>query len=274
MMAGSPKVWLQGGGEMASGTAVALTSAGYRVIIAERPKPIAVRRLVCFSEAVYQGSAAVSGVVARRVAPEALQFCEDEIQLAVDPDALQCPRLEPDVVVDARMTKTDPIAFSAGGCPLIGLGPGFVCGGNASLVIETMRGPSLGAVIRSGSAAPYTGRPGMVGGETINRVLRTPIAGKLQPNVKIGDLVNSGDVVATVSGMPIVSPLAGLVRGLIRPDVELYAGQKVGDVDPRGAEIDPRLQSGKARAIGVGVQQAVAELCRTIISRMQGDSLS
>jgi len=272
-MANGLKVWLQGGGEMATGAAVALVEAGYRVVIAEQSNPCAVRRLVAFSEAIYEGRTIVAGVKAYLRELTELSFEQSGISVAVDPLASQLRRLAPDVVVDARMTKRNPVPLPSADLPLIGLGPGFDCGVNADLVVETMRGGDLGRVLSKGGAAVYTGVPGDVGGETKKRLLRAPAAGNLIPNFRIGDLVSEGEIVAQVGGQPVVSRLNGILRGLVHPRAELIQGQKVGDVDPRGAAIDPKLLSDKALLIGAGVRRAVGQLGRTKIDRMQGKSL-
>jgi xanthine dehydrogenase accessory factor len=51
---------------MASAAARLLHLAGFRVAILEREPPLAVRRLVCFAEAVFSGTATVEGVTGRR----------------------------------------------------------------------------------------------------------------------------------------------------------------------------------------------------------------
>jgi xanthine dehydrogenase accessory factor len=57
-----------------------------------------------------------------------------------------------------------------------------------------------------------------------------------------------------------VAALGGLLRGLVRPGALLAAGDKVGDIDPRGASIDPREVTDKGLAIGAGVLRALADL--------------
>ena len=57
------KIVIKGAGEMASGIAHRLYSAGFRkILMTEIAKPLAVRRAVSFSEAVYEGEAGVEGV--------------------------------------------------------------------------------------------------------------------------------------------------------------------------------------------------------------------
>lgn len=112
-------------------------------------------------------------------------------------------------------------------------------------------------MIEQGSAAANTGTPGPVGGRTEARVVRSPAAGRLEALVAIGDLVEEGQVLGTVAGLPVSARLAGRVRGLIHPAVELFPGLKVGDVDPRGPDIDPDKISDKALGIAGGVLEAL-----------------
>jgi xanthine dehydrogenase accessory factor len=253
-------IWIQGAGELASGVAVRLVRSGYRVVLAETDRPLAVRRLVCFSEAVYSGRAMVEEVPGTLVEPSSVNFQVGRVEVFVDPAGSLIPVLEVGAVVDARMTKKTPESLPLGKVPLIGLGPGFTCGQDADLIIETHREARLGMVISTGSAAANTGVAGLVGGQTGLRVLRAPAAGCLTPLFEIGDIVQEGMVLGHVGGMPVVSGLTGKIRGLVHPEAELSPGVKVGDVDPRGSAIDPSLVTDKALAVGGGVLEALLRL--------------
>jgi len=227
------------------------------VVMAERPDPLAVRRLVCFSEAVYAGTARVEDVSGVCTPAVEAGFMGDAVTVTVDPGGTHLSRLAPSAVVDARLTKKTPVQLPRIDGPLIGLGPGFVCGESADLVIETHRGARLGEVIHTGSALPNTGIPGVIGGQSARRVVRAPVAGTLDPDCAIGDLVEAGQVLGHVGGLPVISALDGLVRGLVHPQAELFAGEKVGDIDPRGAAVNPALVSDKALAVAGGVLEAL-----------------
>ncbi len=170
------RIWIHGAGELASGVAWRLCRCGYQVVMADIPAPLAVRRRVVFCEAIYEGRCQVEGLVGRCVAAPEVAFRRDEIVVCVDPEADQLARLAPAAVIDARMTKRRPQALPAGSAPLIGLGPGFCCGRDAALVVETHRGARLGALIEEGEAAPNTGVPGRIGGIASRRLLRAPAA--------------------------------------------------------------------------------------------------
>lgn len=255
-----PKIWIQGAGEMASATALCLVRAGYRVVMVDLERPLAVRRLVCFAEAVYTGRAQVEEVVGVLCAPGAGVWRDGEVVVMVDPVAAALERLGPDAVVDARLTKRPPELLPCGRRPLIGIGPGFTCGRDADLVVETHRGSGPGRVIDVGGAEPDTGIPGVVAGQSVARVLRSPAAGRLRACCVIGDLVRAGQTIGEVNGLPVTSALDGLLRGLVHERAELIPGVKVGDVDPRGASVDPRAVTDKGLAIGAGVWRALVRL--------------
>jgi xanthine dehydrogenase accessory factor len=253
-------IWIIGAGELASGMAWRLQRSGYRVIMSEIEHPLSVRRRTCFSEAVFQGRWTIEGIEAVRVETAEAAFAKERISVIVDPRLSRLKDLQPQAIIDARMTKKDPGARPLDGVPLIGIGPGFVAGGNADLVLETHRLGRPGEVLRSGSALPNTGKPGPVGGETVRRLLRSPADGHLQAHREIGDLVRAGEVVGEIGGLPLVPVIDGLLRGLIHPSVELFQGMKVGDVDPRGESIDPDRMSDKSLNLGGGALEALLSL--------------
>lgn len=168
------------------------------------------------------------------------------------------PALHPDVVVDAIIAKRNVAGTHRKMAPCtIALGPGFEAGVDCDAVIETQRGHHLGRVITHGSAAPNTGIPGNINGKTTERVLRAPHSGMMTRHVNIGDLVHEGDVIARIGDTEILSPMDGMVRGLLNEGLCVPEGFKIADVDPRGALADFRSVSDKARAIGGGVLEAI-----------------
>ena len=106
---------LRGGGDLASGVALRLHRAGFQLVILELEKPLAVRRTVSFSEAVYEGTQTIEGTTARLVSPDQIQVTIEagEIPVLIDPHAnmLRNPFLtspQSTFVVDARLLKTAP----------------------------------------------------------------------------------------------------------------------------------------------------------------------
>lgn len=254
---------LRGGGDLASGVAVRLHRAGLRLAISELPQPLAVRRLVSFAEAIYQGEVVVEGVVARCITDptDTLRvlrlFAKRQIPVLVDPDFQALHSLRPTVVIDARMAKQVPEQGLQQASLVIGLGPGFEAGKNCHAVIETNRGHHLGRVIWQGTAETDTGVPESVAEHGSERVLRTPVDGVIQARAEIGDLVVPGQVVAEVAGKPIQANFAGVLRGLVHSGIPVVRNMKVGDIDPRADPAACRLVSDKALAVGGGVLEAI-----------------
>ena len=60
-----------------------------------------------------------------------------------------------------------------------------------------------------------------------------------------------------MNGTPMKTRISGVLRGLIRPGIEVKAGLKVGDVDPRGDVSYVGTISEKARAVGGSVLEAI-----------------
>jgi xanthine dehydrogenase accessory factor len=286
---------LRGGGDLASGVALRLHRAGLRLIITELPQPLVVRRLASFAEAVYSGEIEVEGSIARRAEnlSHALALIDqDFIPVLVDPAARVIGQLTTNlnstlVVIDGRMTKRPPemdwegrieARTIRGTVPyesrtfapepdtpltrpyaslIIGLGPGFIAGENCDAVIETNRGSDMGRVIWQGAPETDTGLPEAVANHRAERVLRAPAEGILHTTCEIGDRMEPGQRIADVAGQIVSAPFHGVLRGLLHPGLQVSAGMKIGDVDPRN---DPRLcrqVSDKALAVGGGVLEAI-----------------
>lgn len=256
-------VLIRGGGDLASGIALRLYKAGLRIIITELPQPLAVRRLVSFSEAVYNGETSVEGVVARRVNDPSDSFrilnvfTKGQIPVLVDPEGTAIKSSHPTVVVDARMLKQAAPLPEERINLLIGLGPGFTAGVNCHVAVETNRGHTLGRVYWTGSAQPDTGVPDSVQEHGVERVLRAPVDGELVTFAEIGDIIEKGKPIAGVNGQPVLAKFRGVVRGLLRPGTQVSTGLKIGDLDPRADPALSRMVSDKSLAVAGGVLEAI-----------------
>ena len=252
----NPLVLLRGGGDLATGVALRLYRAGIKLVVTELPQPLAVRRTVSFAEAVYEGHHTVEGVTARLVQQDLIQETleRNEIPILVDPDVSILSSFNFHVVIDARLTKQTPAPLPLEVPLHIGLGPGFHAGKDCHAAVETRRSHTLGRVYWSGTTQPDSGQPE---GDP-RRVLRATGDGILTAKAKIGEHVDEGQVVAVIGDhYPVISPFAGVLRGLIRPRLYVTKGLKIGDVDPRGDPSACTLVSDKALAIGGGVLEAI-----------------
>ena len=253
-------VLVKGAGEMASGISHRLTRCRFKVCMTEIPEPHAVRREVSFCEAIHDGEKTVEGLTAVVVSSEkeiVEAWRKNYIPIIIDPEATIKEVLNPTVLVDAILAKKN-LGTRITDAPLvIGVGPGFSAGKDVHLVIESNRGHSLGKVISQGEAEKNTGIPGVIAGFSIDRVLRAPRDGALQPIKHIGDMVEVGDVIGSVEGMPIQAGIKGVIRGLLRDGTTVWKGMKAGDIDPRGIKRHCYTISDKARAVGGGVLEAI-----------------
>ncbi|MCH8070204.1 MAG: EF2563 family selenium-dependent molybdenum hydroxylase system protein [Candidatus Marinimicrobia bacterium] len=252
-------IWVRGAGELGSATAHILHNVGFHVFLSELPLPLAIRRTVTFSDAVFLGETEVEGTKAVyydiNSIPE--KTPPDHIPIQVDsPENIL--RLQPNILVDARMIKQYRENMMDYAPFVIGLGPGFEVGENCHVVIETMRGHDLGRIIWNGAALPNTKVPGEVGGETVRRVIYAPAEGTLEWQVDFGEIVSENDLMGTINKKyEIRAPFRGIVRGLISPQVLMRKGLKIADVDPRGEVVDYKSISDKSRSIGRGVLEAI-----------------
>lgn len=253
-------ILIKGAGDLATGTAVRLHRAGFRVVMTDLARPTAVRRTVAFSQCMYDGGALVEGVQACRAADagEARLVLErGEVPVLCDPEARVLRDMPFDAVVDAVMAKRNLGTAITDAPVVLALGPGFTAGVDCHGVIETMRGHDLGRLITQGAAIPNTGVPGEVGGCTEGRIIRAPAGGVFEPVARIGQKVERGEVVARVGAAEAIAQITGIVRGMLPAGLEVTAGMKAGDIDPRCEVRHCFTVSDKARAIAGGVLEGL-----------------
>jgi len=252
-------VIIRGGGDLASGVAVRLFRAGFKIIILEIEHPLAIRLPVSFARAVYEGKVEIEDIQAELARSE--RDVEKIINLGkmavlVDSKGNCIEKYRPTILVDAILAKRNLGTRKSQAPLVIGLGPGFLAGNDVDAVIETKRGHDLGRVIYHGSAISDTGIPGEINGESTGRLLRAPADGRIIPVHQIGDLVKSGEIIAEIESIPLKTKISGVLRGLIYSDTRVTKGMKVGDIDPRGIREYCFTVSDKALSVGGGVLEA------------------
>jgi xanthine dehydrogenase accessory factor len=252
-------VVVRGGGDLATGAAIALHRAGFPIIILELPAPLAVRRTVSFATAVIESSMSVDGVPARLATnPDESVLLAQRGEVAVMVSE-RLANFEPQaaVVVDARMAKRNLGTDRDDARLVVALGPGFTAGVDCDVVIETKRGHRLGRGLWSGAAEPDSGVPGSIRGVTVDRVVRAPGSGIVDWSAAIGDVVTKGERLGTVGGRDVLAGTDGIVRGLISPGHDATLGLKIGDIDPRADRTACFEPSDKARLVGAGVLESI-----------------
>ena len=253
-------VLIKGAGDLATGVAVRLLRAGFRLVMTDIAQPTAVRRTVAFCQCIYDGTTQVEGITARHVSTtQEVEECWErgEVPGLVDQEAEIRRKFPFDAQVDAILAKYNVNTRLDDAPIVVALGPGFTAGVDCHAVVETKRGHYLGRVITEGSAIPNTGVPGDVGGYTKERIIRACRDGVFEPVAAIGDTVAKGDIVARVDGEPVFSQMPGIVRGMLPAGLRVTRGMKSGDIDPRCEKDHCFTVSDKARAIGGGVLEAL-----------------
>jgi xanthine dehydrogenase accessory factor len=264
---GRPVAVVLGAGDVGSAVALALHRAGLAVVLCDEPDPSWSRRGMAFANAWYLGSAELDG--------DAAMFCASvkSIPSVLDRHRLIAATTWPwrgvaralttAALVDARMRKRrdgdDLRTEVPAGLTTIGLGPGFVAGGNVDIAIETAWGDRLGAVIASGPTLPFAGEPRPIGGAGRERFVYAPVAGRFTTDRRIAGRVLKGEVIGAIGTSAIAAPLDGVLRGLSARGARIAEGAKVVEVDPRG---DPALCYGpgpRPLAVARGVVTALAE---------------
>ena len=257
---------LRGGGDIASGIAQKVFRSGFPIIITETQNPTMVRRTVSFAECIYSGRMEIEGLFSEKVEGNTIEekfdsaiklLKKNTIPVLVDPKCEILGFANPKILVDAILAKRNLGTKKEHAQIVIGVGPGFDAGSDCDAVIETARGHDIGKIIFTGYASANTGVPGPIGGYTTERLLRSPESGKFKSIKKIGDEVSKGDLVAKVDEFEIFSEIPGVIRGLIRDDLSIPKGFKVGDIDPRAKPEHCMTISDKSRSIAGGVLEAI-----------------
>ncbi len=254
---------IKGAGDIASGIAIRLHRAGFKIIMTDLEKPTSIRRTVCFSQAIPDGKTTVEDVTAVCVksAEEAIKMLDTDVIPVIPDENADCIKLlKPDIVIDSILAKKNLNTTIDDAPIVIAVGPGFTVGKDCHAVVETKRGHNLGRVYLSGSAAENTGVPGNIGGYTNERIIRAVSDGIFRQVCNIGDLVEKDQIVAYVDDNPVRCSISGVLRGILPDRTPVFEGMKSGDVDPRGIREYCYTVSDKALSVGGGVLEACLRL--------------
>lgn len=253
-------VIIRGAGDLATGIAHCLHCSGFKVLMLEIEKPLVIRRTVAFASAVFTHEYTVEDVKAIKADNREDIFSIWEkgcIPVLVDPEAEILNSIKPGILVDAILAKKNLGTHRKMAPITIALGPGFNAGVDVDVVIETKRGHNLGRLIFKGCAEENTGIPGEVMGYARERVLYAPDDGVIHNLTDIGAEVQKGQIISYVGHKPVTATIDGILRGLIMNGMQVTAGLKIGDIDPRGIKEYCFTISDKARALGGSVLEAI-----------------
>ena len=264
----SPRILIRGAGEMATGIALHLAAAGFdRLALQETPHPTAIRRAVCFSEAVAEGCWQVRGKKARHLQqPEQCHTCwaQDEIPVLTCAEETTLHVVCPTIFIEATLRKR-PVPLGSHLAPLVvALGPGFTAGRDAHLVVETHPG-HCGEILSHGTARePVENKKT---GHAAVCHIRAPHDGCFRTGRSLGEHIETGSPVGFLQteteALALHAPMSGMLRGLLRDGTPVRQGGKVADLDDR-PHITPETLSSRATVLG----QVVTRLVR---QWLQGD---
>ncbi|MGX4802059.1 xanthine dehydrogenase [Bradyrhizobium guangdongense] len=229
-----------GTNEIASAIGIQLMRAGYCVVLSHDPDSPVIRRKMAFHDALYTDTAQLEGVVAERV--------DDGMQvyraLGRPPQVMVTwlglldllPVRHIDVLIDARLQKrriTPDLRRLAR--LTIGLGPGFSSNFNCDVAVETRPG-KIGLVTDARWTDPADGVASALGDVGAERFVYAQFAGRWHTPIEIGTRVYKDLVLGHLSGIPLLAPRDGILRGIARDGCEVPAGVKLLEIDPRGRD--------------------------------------
>lgn len=278
------RLLIRGAGELASATAHHLYSQGFRrILMLDRRYPKAVRRRVCFSEAILDGRQRIQGVAARL----ARSVGEVESIHGAGEIAVAVLRLEevladyrPHIFIEATMLRRN-WGLSLDTAPVvIALGPGYTAGRDCHAVVDTVRGPQVGAVLDDTGEHLVDEPPATIMGFGQERALKAVRDGIFFTQRNIGEEVERGERIGTVvsvygvedfrRGVPVdatyavTARIGGVIRGLLRDGVPVKSGDRIADVDPRGRTDDLDHISDKSHRVAEGVHEALLGLIEVL----------
>jgi xanthine dehydrogenase accessory factor len=274
------RILIRGAGELASATAHHLYGQGFkRILLLDRRFPKAVRRKVCFCEAILDGSQKIQGVIGRYAADlGAVTVIHESREIAVSIMGVNAvlEQWQPDVFIEATMQRQN-WGLTRNIAPIvIALGPGYIAHKDCDAVVDTVRGPLIGNILEDTGAQLGNEPPAEIMGFAEERALKAVRDGIFFTQHTIGDTVERGERIGTVvsvygvddyrRGVPvdasysITARIGGVIRGLLRDGVPVKAGDRIGDVDPRGVTDDLDHISDKSHRVAEGVHEALLGL--------------
>ena len=211
-------VYIRGAGVTASAIAARLHRANCRIVMSDREHPHALRRNICFAEALRDGSTAVTGIgaAAAKDPEQAVHILRrNMIAVIADPDGNMRGTLPFDACIDTVMEGRDTDTSLQDAPIVIGVGERFRPGKNCHAAVIAHREGYCGQVWYEGSGFPGTSQKDTASGKKNHYRIMVPGGGLFYPVSEIGDSVRKGDTLAVVDGEPVVCPEDGILSGIL-----------------------------------------------------------
>jgi hypothetical protein len=226
-----------GTNEIASAVAVYMHRAGWCTLLSHDPFPPVIRRRMAFHDALFAEQADVDGLpgVNAETTFEAATLLSAGGCVVVTRLGLLdlIPMSAIHILVDARMQKREGVADLRHLASLtVGVGPGFAVDKNCDVAIETHPSKN-GTILYFGRTDECDGKARPLGGVGAQRFVYSEKRGRWNSAFPIGAHISKGFPAGFLDGAPVLAPLDGAVRGIIRDGAEVPAGVKLLEIDPR-----------------------------------------
>jgi len=254
-------VLIRSGGETGSAIAHKLVHSHFRVCITESASPLALRRGICFSEAIYNTAKEVDDLTAERSLPtlEGIYkvWRNGNIPVVVDPEVTVKPLLKPDVLINAMMLGRSTNTQITDAPLVIGIGPGFTIGTDVHLIIDSNDSYNLGRVIIEGTVERENKGLQGDGQDIRDNIVIAEDNGVFTTEHNIGDTVLEGDIIGRLNEVPLKAPISGILCGLLRNEVKVLAQTQLAEIDGVNGKPVCTAINDKLRAISGGVLEAI-----------------
>lgn len=255
-------VIVRGGGELGTAVAHRLHRVGYKVLILEKSRPSALRREISFSDAVYDGEKTVERVTcvcAENLKTALALTAAGKVTMLVDPTGRYVRKFPPHILVNTLDGREDEAKRELPADFRIGLGAGYCAMEDVNCVVDTIRSYSLGSIIYNGRCrVRRTAEDAIADGG----FLRAPTEGMIKSPHTISHIFRASETVAEIyddrgQTVPVVTPIDGVLRGIIHDNYRVTADMAVAEIDPRINPAHCSLISDKARCISGSVLEAI-----------------
>ncbi len=260
------RILIAGSNDIATATAVRLYRSGFPVILLTTPHPLDIHHKRTFSAAAYSGIKSVLQVTAVTFAGSIEQGDISE-ELTVEEfvqfthSNRRIPILMPD---DLDKLATDSIAYLfVAEAELSALLPDLLQTQSVQIGLEGeaearysvyAKGPCKGQVKYAFLEEDCSDKGG---GQKDAETVRAPLEGVFTSQHTAGDLIHEKQELGRINEIPILSPAAGVINGLLNSGALIPAGTVFAEIASVGSTVSARHLPEEAFAVAGGVLEAV-----------------